>query len=152
MKLHELKSLLRDHEDLRLSLQLPNGRAVPGCFHITEVGLIDKKFIDCGGKVHATKTCQLQAWIGEDVDHRLSAGKLTKILGLATKIVSTDDIEVEVEYEDAVISQYPIAGYEVYEDALLLRLTGKHTDCLAKELCLLPTVSGDSCCGPAGCC
>ena len=152
MKLRELKSLLQDHPELQLSLQLPDGRTVPECFHVTEVGLIEKKFIDCGGKVHATTTCQLQAWIGEDVDHRLSATKLTKILGLSTKIVPTDDIDVEIEYEDEVISQYPIAGHEIHEDTLLLRLTVKHTDCLAKELCLLPTVSGDSCCGPAGCC
>ena len=48
-------------------------------------------------------------------------------------------IDVEVEYESSTISQYPIAEYSVTDDAVVLHLTTKHTDCLAKELCLLPT-------------
>nr|AUN36253.1 hypothetical protein [uncultured bacterium] len=68
---------------------------------------------------------------------------------LASAVVPNDDIEVEVEYEATTISQYPIAEYSIGEDAVILHLTTKHTDCLAKELCILPS---NSCDGASGCC
>jgi hypothetical protein len=108
---------------------------------------VNKTFIDCGGKVHSVQTCQLQAWVGEDEDHRLNAGKIADILKLAQNIVPDDDVDLEIEYEDAVISQYPVARYLVTPDAVTLVLTTKHTDCLAKEICIVP-----SACGTAGCC
>lgn len=149
MKLHELKNLLEDNRDKLFSLQLPDKNQVPVSFHITEVGQINKTFIDCGGKVHSLQTCQLQAWVGEDIDHRIQAGKLADILKLASAIVPNDDIDVEVEYEATTISQYPIAEYSISEDAVILHLTTKHTDCLAKELCILPV---NSCDGASSCC
>jgi predicted transcriptional regulator len=33
-----------------VTFQLPDGTTVPEHFHVTEVGLITKNFIDCGGK------------------------------------------------------------------------------------------------------
>ena len=67
-----------------------------------------------------------------------------------------EDLDVEFEYEDAVISQYPVASYTVTENAVVLNLAAKHTDCLAKDVCLpsLPMAAGVSagCCGPSGCC
>ena len=147
MKLNELKNLLETNRDKLFSLQLPDADKVPVSFHITEVGQVNKTFIDCGGKVHSIQTCQLQAWVGDDFDHRIQAGKLADILKLAQAIVPNDDIDVEVEYEATAISQYPIAEYSVTDDSVVLHLTTKHTDCLAKELCLLP-----SDCSTSGCC
>ncbi|HEX8835058.1 MAG TPA: DUF6428 family protein [Abditibacteriaceae bacterium] len=149
MKLYELKALLEANRDRQFLLALPNESQVPVSFHITEVGQVTKNFIDCGGKAHSLQTCQLQAWVGEDEDHRLNAGKISDILGLAKKIVPSDDIDVEVEYEDAVISQYPVDRAEITDESVTLHLTTKHTDCLAKELCLVPSASS---CGPTGCC
>jgi hypothetical protein len=116
------------------------------------VGLVSKTFIDCGSKVHTIQTCQLQAWVGEDVDHRIKAGKMADILTLSKSIVPDDFLDVEVEYEDSVISQYPVADAVVSDDAVTLHLKTKHTDCLAKELCLVPSASGDRCCGATSCC
>ena len=147
MKLNELKNLLETNRDKLFSLQLPDKNKVPVSFHITEVGQVNKTFIDCGGKVHSVQTCQLQAWVGDDFDHRIQAGKMADILKLAQAIVPNDEVDVEVEYEATTISQYPIAEYSVTHDSVILHLTTKHTDCLAKELCLLP-----SSCGPSGCC
>jgi hypothetical protein len=50
---------------------------------------------------------------------------------------------MEVEYEDAVISQYPIGGMEVTPAGLLFYLGTKHTACLAPEKC---KVDGTNCC------
>lgn len=151
MKLREFKALLDANRGKTFGLQLPGEKAVPQAFHITEVGFVSKTFIDCGGAVHVIRTCQLQAWIGPDVDHRIEAGKMADILDKARSIVPDDELDLEIEYEDAVISQYPVDAALVSDDAVTLLLTAKHTDCLAPELCLLP--SGESCCAPgSGCC
>lgn len=155
MKLHELKGLLEANSNKQFLLQLPDQTSVPQCFHITEVGLVSKTFIDCGGKVHSVQTCQLQAWIGPDTDHRLEAGKLASILKISASVIPHDFLDVEIEYEDTVISQYPVSDALVTDETVTLLLTTKHTDCLAKELCLVPAgdagVSGCGC-GPSGCC
>lgn len=151
MRLQEFKTLLEANREKQFLLQLPNAKTVPQSFHITEVGLVSKTFIDCGGKVHTAQTCQLQAWIGPDVDHRIEAGKMADILKISQSIVPSDTLDLEIEYEDDIISQYPVAEAVVTDDAVTLRLTTKHTDCLAKELCLVPSANGASCCGPSGC-
>lgn len=151
MKLHEFKALLAANRDKLFALQLPGAKDVPRAFHITEVGYVNKKFIDCGGKVHTVESCQLQAWLGPDLDHRIEAGKMADILEKAAAIVPSDDLELEIEYEDSVISQYQVASAVIADSAVTLHLAAKHTACLAPELCIVP--SGESCCSPAsGCC
>lgn len=159
MKLSELKSLLRDHAGLHFRLQLPDGAAVPVSFHVTEVGRVQKTFLDCGGTLRETLTCQLQVWVGQDYDHRIETGKLARILDKAQAYLPDESIPVEIEYEDRVISQYTIPGHQVTDDAVILQLAHKHTECLAPELCGLPSINrlpsiGEKapCCGPSGCC
>lgn len=150
MKLHHFKALLQANRDKQFLLQLPNGQAVPQAFHITEVGAVNKTFIDCGGKVHSVQTCQLQAWIGPDVDHTIEAGKMADILQKSEAILPSDFLDVEIEYEDTTISQYPVAEAMVSDNAVTLVLTTKHTDCLAKDICLVP--AADGCAPSSGCC
>ena len=158
MKLSQFTDLLQAHPDKPFHLVLPGGGAVPVSFHITEVGHVAKKFIDCGGKLHTVQTCQLQAWLGSDTDHRLYAGKMAVVLKLAEAkgvLPAGEDLDLEIEYEEAVLSQYPVAGCAVTPQAVVLTLAQKHTDCLAKESCLpaLPMAAGaDAGCGPSGCC
>lgn len=149
MKLRELKSLLSAHAGLHFRIRLPDGGAVPVSFHITEVGRVQKTFLDCGGTSRDLTVCQLQVWVGEDYDHRIETGKMAAILKKAASILPDDSVPVEIEYEDQVISQYTIAGHEITADAVILNLAHKHTECLAPELCGLPVAP---CCGPAGCC
>ncbi|CAN5562609.1 hypothetical protein BH10BAC1_BH10BAC1_20660 [soil metagenome] len=54
----------------------PNGKIVPLHFHITEVGLTTKHFIDCGGTVREEKVVNFQLWEASDFEHRLTASKL----------------------------------------------------------------------------
>ncbi len=165
MKLSQFTSLLQAHPDKPFHLVLPGLDTVPVSFHITEVGHVQKKFIDCGGRLHTVQTCQLQAWLGEDTHHRLLAGKMAGVLNQAEAkgvLPAGEDLDVEIEYEETALSQYPIAGYTATEDAVVLSLTAKHTDCLAKESCLpsLPMAAGTitlgtmaaGCCGSSGCC
>jgi hypothetical protein len=159
MNLSELKSLLTEHSALYFRIALPDGNAVPLSFHVTEIGRVQKTFLDCGGKLRESVTCQLQIWVGPDYEHRIETGKMAAILNKAKDYLADESIPVEVEYEDQVISQYTISGHELTDDAVVLKLAHKHTECLAPELCglpsldRLPAIGGKSpCCGPTGCC
>ena len=149
MKLTSLKSLLGRNAESSLRFVLPDGRAVPEDFHVTEVGHVIKRSVDCGGTGRTAESCLLQVWLAaNDKDHRMTAGKLGSILEIANPLFTDSDPEVEIEYEDAAISQYPVASVEERPGALSFMLAHKHTDCLAREACGLET----ECCGTSGCC
>lgn len=158
MKLHELKTLLKDHAENYFQLRLPNGSAVPVSFHVTEVGKVTKTFIDCGGALREQTICQLQVWVGEDEEHRLAAGKAGAILDKAKSFLTDESLPVEIEYEDEVISQYTISHHEISSGAVIFDLAHKHTDCLAKERCgitapgKVDVPKSSSCCAGSGCC
>ena len=163
MTLSQFKTLLQDNRDKGFRLVLPDESAVPISFHITEVAFVQKTFIDCGGTMRETRTCQLQAWIGPDEDHRIAAGKMADVLSRAASFLPQGDLDLEIEYETSAISQYPVARAEVSGEYVTLHLTTKHTACLAPELCIAPSpksgsialemVPSNACgCGPSGCC
>lgn len=149
MNLSTIRSLLDRHPESHIRFLLPDGRAIPADFHVTEVGHVSKKSVDCGGTMRSAESCLLQVWLAKnDKDHRLAAGKLVSILEIAAPLFSSGDLDVEVEYEDRVISQYLVASYEAKPRELLFKLEHKHTDCLAREACGLES----ECCGTTGCC
>lgn len=128
--------------DSPMNIMLPSGEFVPEHFHVTEVGLVRKIFIDCGGTWRRTNSCVLQVWTAHDTDHRLSSGKLAKIFEAAKVVLLTEDVLlVEIEYGSEFVSQYPVTDVEVTPKGLLFVLGGKHTECLAPDKC-----------GVSGCC
>lgn len=143
MNVGELESALAAHPEAALHLMLPTGEFVPAHFHVTEVGRVQKEFIDCGGTVRASVFCVLQVWVANDTAHRLSAGKLARVLRLGAPLLKSPTLPVEVEYETVAVSQYPLAGVEVTPGGLLLHLGAKHTDCLAPDRC---GVGASACC------
>jgi len=143
MTVQEFRAALAAHPDARMHWMLPDKSFVPAHYHITEVGRVRKDFIDCGGTVRSTTSCVLQVWVANDLDHRLETTKLAGIMGVAAGLLGSDDLPVEVEYEEGVISQYPIGGMEVTPSGLLFHLGTKHTACLAPEKCKV---------GDSGCC
>ena len=152
MNTAELTALLAAFGEKPVSFVLPDGGRVPAHAHITEVGRIDREFLDCGGVLRRTSFCCLQAWVADDTDHRLSAGKLVTIIGRALEPLGLAALPVEVEYEDGLISQFPVVSVSA-GDAVVLHLGTKHTDCLAKEICLPAPGATESCCKPdSGCC
>ena len=86
-----------------LKFQLPNGEFVPAHFHITEVGNINRNYIDCGGILRQEKKISLQLWVASDTEHRLKPENLLNILQLAEKQLGFSNIEIEVEYQQATI-------------------------------------------------
>lgn len=153
MNITELKSILEQNAAKGIVFHLPDQVTIPVHFHITEVGHVQKDFIDCGGTRRSTSSCVLQAWVAaNDEDHALTAGKLASILKLAGKILPSDELEVEVEFEAPYISQFPIESAEADGDAVVFRLTTKHTDCLAKEQCGLESSNSSCCSTESSCC
>jgi hypothetical protein len=152
MKLSELTAHLRHHPEYQLTFVLPDGDRVPAHFHITEAGRIEKSFIDCGATIRTTATCSLQAWVADDTDHRLTPGKLANVLAIAAPLFKGDDLEVELEYEDYSISQYPVLEARAEGAELIFQLGSKHTDCLAKDVCLPQSASAGCCTPGGGCC
>jgi hypothetical protein len=155
MKLSQVKEKLKSLDQLKF--QLPDSSIVPEHFHVTEVGLITKDFIDCGGVVRSEKVVNFQLWEANDFDHRLAPEKLLKIIKLSEKVLGIEDFEVEVEYQADTIGKYGLAF-----DGQNFQLTSKFTDCLAKDNCGIPQEKlklklgdiavTDSCCTPGGGC
>lgn len=158
MNITEFIAHLKAHPEKPLLFLLPDGGSIQAHFHITEVGHVKKNFIDCGGTRRSTESCLLQTWVADDVEHRLVAGKLDMIFGRAGDVLPNHELPVEVEYEDFSVSQFPVTGVQVVEGSLAFQLGLKHTDCLAKELCLpgvcgpAPTLNLLGCAPGSGCC
>src|SRR4051812_37298300 len=112
MKLAEFKAALSAHSDSGILFVFDDGDTIPPNFHVTEVGHVLKRFVDCGGTKRTSEACVLQAWVAaNDADHRLTAGKLAKIIELGCSLLPSDSLEVEIEYEQCVLSQYRISGF-----------------------------------------
>lgn len=156
MKLSEIKSRLTEAESVNFKLE--NGTQVPEHFHVTEVGVVTKDFIDCGGTVRHEKVANFQLWDANDYEHRLKASKLLNIISLSEKILGMEDLEIEVEYQAQTIGKYDL-GYDG-ENFILITKT---TACLAPDKCGIPEVkekvqlqnlgiSGSVCTPGGGCC
>lgn len=156
MTLSEIKSKLPQLS--QLTFILPDGNSVPAHFHITEVGQVTKRFIDCGGTLRDEKSINFQLWEDGDYDHRLGAKKLLDIIQLSEKALSLEDLEIEVEYQGDTIGKY---GLDFNGEAFVLTKT--MTDCLAKDKCGIPaqkpkvrlaalSSAANSCAPGSGCC
>jgi hypothetical protein len=146
MLIEQVAQLLTTHRDARLQMVLPSGEFLPAHFHITEVGRVQKTFVDCGGTRRESVSCLWQAWSAHDLDHRLNAGKLAKILKMAAGVLESDKLPIEVEYGADVAAHYFVSTVEVTPKGLLFVLAAKQTDCLAPDKC------GVGCDNKSGCC
>ncbi|MCE9603831.1 MAG: DUF6428 family protein [Planctomycetia bacterium] len=151
MTLDEFAAVLSAHPDTALQLVLPDGSFVPAHFHVTEVGRVQKDFVDCGGTVRRSTSCVLQVWVANDVAHRLDTTKLAKIIHKGVELFETTAIPLEVEYDHGVISQYPVQEAEASQSGIILHLGTKHTTCLAQDRCgikldVLSSCSTSDCC------
>jgi hypothetical protein len=145
MKLSEIKHHLQAAEFV--NFRLPSGAYVPEHFHVTEIGSVDKNFIDCGGRLRAEKVISFQLWNADDREHRLKPQKLLSIISISEKILNIEDSEIEVEYQTDTTGKYDL-DFDG-KDFLLLY---KQTACLASESCGIPSgrqameIKQSSCC------
>lgn len=154
MKLSEIKEILPSLENVEF--QLEDGTFVPEHFHVTEVGEITKKFIDCGGVIRNEKVVNFQLWNADDYEHRLKPGKLLNIIRLSENKLGIEDAEIEVEYQSTTIGKYDL---EFNGKHFILK--NKKTACLAEDACGIPSekpkvklseIQSSSCTPNSGCC
>jgi hypothetical protein len=157
MKLSTIKEHLSTLNTV--NFQLPNGTLIPQHFHVTEVGVITKDFIDCGGTTRHEKVANFQLWEAGDFDHRLAPQKLADIIELSERKLGMEDLEIEVEYQSETIGKYDLEF-----DGTNFQLISKQTACLASDACGIPVekqkislvelggASGNSCSTESGCC
>lgn len=151
MKLSELKPILSRLKTVAFHLE--SGALVPDHFHVTEIGTIEKIFIDCGGNVRREKSINFQLWSADDLEHRLDAAKLLDIIRLSEERLGLPDGEIEVEYQSETIGKYAL-GFDSERFVLL----NKRTACLAEEACGIPApkprvnLNTISCAPGSGCC
>ena len=89
-----------------LTFVLPNGTHVPPHFHLTEVALVTKKYVDCGGTQRDEQVISFQLWSADDYDHRLAPCRAYGIVERAQEALGFGNLEVEVEYQSDTIGRY----------------------------------------------
>jgi len=156
MKLSEIKKHLAIAQTI--NFKLPDGNFVPEYFHVTEVGVVTKNFIDCGGVVRKEEVANFQLWDANDFEHRLKPKKLLDIIALSEKVLGIGDFEIEVEYQQQTIGKYDL-DFDGHDFILVV----KQTACLAQDQCGIPSKpkvslqmlgsnDGQSCTPGGGCC
>ena len=155
MKISEIKHALTTVE--AINFRLPTGEHLPAHFHVTEVGLVSKNFIDCGGVERKETVANFQLWEAGDYDHRLAPQKFLHILNLSERILGSEDLDIEVEYQQATIGKFGLTF-----DGTDFVLTPKQTACLAQDACGIPDarqmalpqlqMAGAACTPGGGCC
>jgi hypothetical protein len=131
MTLEQIKKILPNLENV--AFQLEGGKFVPEHFHVTEIGMVTKNFIDCGGIIRKEEKVNFQLWNADDFEHRLKPGKLLHIITLAEEKLGIGDFDIEVEYQDITIGKYDLD----FNDKVFI-LKNKATACLAQDACGIP--------------
>ncbi len=149
MKLSDVKQALAELS--AVNFKLPAGSHVPQHFHVTEVGLVTKHFIDCGGVERKETVVNFQLWEAGDYDHRLAPQKFLHILNLSKKVLGdAEELNIEVEYQ-----QDTIGKFDLEFDGMDFILAPKQTACLAQDACGIPpkaTAASSACAPKSGCC
>jgi len=131
MTLEQIKNILPSLENVEF--QLENGKFVPEHFHVTEIGMVTKNFIDCGGTMRKEERVNFQLWNADDFEHRLKPGKLLHIITLSEEKLGIGNFEIEVEYQDTTIGKYDLDF-----NGKNFVLKNKVTACLAQDACGIP--------------
>lgn len=151
MKLSEVKVALENLD--RVDFQFEDGSFVQEHFHVTEVGQVDKRYIDCGGVIRFEKKVSFQLWNANDLEHRLKAGKLLSIIELSEQKLGIEDGEIEVEVQ----GKETIGKYHLSFNGKHFLLINTLTACLAEDACgisqeHLPQNNTNGTCTPGGGC
>jgi len=154
MTLLEFKEILTQHKDSPnpILFNLDNGGLIPPYFHITEMGLKTKHFVDCGGTLRSEQNVTFQIWTADDFNHRLTPTKLLSIIDSALTLPYFQKLngEIEMEYQNQTIGLY---GVE-HNGGLSFNLLPKKTNCLAPDKCGITSKTNQPTtkqCGPSCC-
>jgi hypothetical protein len=145
-----LNDLNKINKDNQISIFQPSGLGVQPNFHITEIGKTTKNFVDCGGNKRTTTNTTLQIWVANDREHRLTVGKLIKIIEAGKDLVSDED-EIVFEYDNGyTLGLFGIELCQILDTVFNIFLSKRKAACLAPDQCGI--TAENNCCGNKGCC
>jgi hypothetical protein len=154
MTILEFKEILTQHQNTTdpILFRVDNDTIVPPYFHITEMGLKTKHFVDCGGTLRSEQNVTFQIWTADDFNHRLTPTKLLSIIDSALTLPYFQKLngEIEMEYQNQTIGLY---GVE-HNGGLSFNLPPKKTNCLAPDKCGITPQTNQPItkqCGPSCC-
>ena len=150
MMLGDLLSALDAKPHRLMRFVLPDGDCIPEHAHVTEVGHVVRNFIDCGGATGKEEKIVLQTHVGSDTDHRLRSDRFAKILRLGNRVLPSENLDVDVEYDCCVVAQYPIAEARRDGEHLNLILQRSRTQCRARTRREIETTA--RCCATSAAC
>lgn len=138
MNFSQLKKIIEDNLNKKINFIFKNtSNIVPENFHITEIGRLNKIFIDCGGQARESFKCVIQLWVANDFDHRMSTTKFKSILDIAEQNLFSNfcNLDVNIEFQQESLSYYFLSDFFATEDVVSFYLDVINTDCLAKSKC-----------------
>ena len=97
MKISEFKNIVQHLK--YIVFELPEGKKVPSHFHITEIGIIRKTYIDCGGNIRDENLINMQLWYSNDINHKIGPAKILKIIQNSEKRLKFQEDEIQIEYQ-----------------------------------------------------
>jgi|TARA_B100000902_G_scaffold294699_1_gene281436 hypothetical protein len=115
---------------------LESGDVIPPYFHITEMGMKVKNFVDCGGKQRRDRNITFQLWTAEDFHHRITPTKILEVIEKFEETFILEDVEIEIEYNTNTIGLYSLTPHPKKD--LSFVLLSKKTNCLAPDKCMVP--------------
>ncbi len=163
MNTQEFLSLLESNKNNALLFEYAPNQLVGANYHITEVKHTKIDAVDCGANSDSWNETVIQLWESPDEIGKIEYMTAIKALEILKKvgIMKPYDMDavVRFEYSNSLFNtaQLYVAGAQVIENNLLIRLTVEPTDCKAKDTCGVPepAMAGEdsSCCDPtSGCC
>ncbi len=132
MLLRDIKQFLDRQADKPVFLRLPTGDPTPFAFHIIEVGHMRGTFMDGDGQTRETHACRLRVRVGGRRKHWLDAAEMLAVLRMASEIFPGEDLPVEFQFENDVLTQYAVAEIEGWEEILLFRMAEEYSACDAR--------------------
>lgn len=127
MNIKSFKTILETTKETQFILW--DGTLVPPHFHITEVGVVEKKSIDCGNQLQNDRRVFIQLWYSNDASHRLSSEKILKIIAQAEKNWDIEALEIWIEYQTETIGWFNLE----FNGKWVLLPTS--TQCKAQDAC-----------------
>ena len=129
MKISEFKNIIQSLK--YIVFELPGGKRVPPHYHITEIGIIRKIYIDCGGDLRVENLINMQLWYSNDINHKIETTKILKIIQNSEKLLKFQDEEIQIEYQQDTICKFNLE----FKGDSTFKLIKTFTDCIDKESC-----------------
>jgi hypothetical protein len=135
MSLNELIGIFSKMSlETKIQFCLPNGTYIPKHFHVTEIGRIQKDFVDCGGVKRKEEYCSMQLWVAGDVDHQIALEKLMKIIEAGSDL-DLGNLPVMFEYQTDTLGLYFVNLVQIGMNSTIIHLRSVYANCLAPDKC-----------------